>query len=143
MKKVIFCFMLLVISATCFSQIATSQQLLTKEDYLLKSKNQKTTGWILTGGGSTLFLIGVGLLSSNILVEYPNSQKVKNRETTGLVLLSAGGAAIAGGVVCFIASKRNRRRAATLDMQQQTGWIQQNKIIRKVAYPALTFKLII
>ncbi len=53
MKKVIFCFMLLVMSATCFSQIATSQQLLTKEDYLLKSKNQKTTGWILTGGGST------------------------------------------------------------------------------------------
>jgi len=30
----------------------------TKNDYLLKSKNQKTTAWILLGGGLTLDFIG-------------------------------------------------------------------------------------
>lgn len=143
MKKIIFLAMLTVIAAICFGQVINPAPPLIHDDLLLKSKNQRSTGGILTIGGSLVLLVGVGLLSSNILVDYPNSQEVKNRETTGLVLLIAGGTAIVGGIVLLTAGKRNRRKAATLELQKQNSGLQQNKIIRKVSYPAINFRLAI
>lgn len=43
---------MLAISAASFSQQTTNPSpVLTKQDYLQKSKTQKTVGWILLGGG--------------------------------------------------------------------------------------------
>src|SRR5687767_12967495 len=116
MKKIVLSIMLPVITTACFGQVVIPAQPLTHDDLVLKSKNQRSTGGVLTIGGTLVLLVGVGLLGSNILVDYPNSQEVRNRETTGLVLLSAGGAAIVGGIVLLTAGKRNRRKAATLEL---------------------------
>ena len=135
--------MVTVISVACFGQVIPQAPALIHDDLLLKSKNQRTTGAILTIGGSIVMFVGLRLLGSNILVDDPNSREVKNRETAGLVLVSAGGAVITGGIVLLAAGKRNRRKAATMELQQQNSWIQQNKIIRRVTYPAITFRFVI
>ena len=130
-----------IISVACLGQVINPGQPLTREDYLIKSKNQKSAGGVLAIGGTVVSLVGITMLGSNILVDYPNSQEVKNRETTGLVLLSAGGAAIVSGIIFLTASKRNRRKAATIELQQQNSWRPGNKIISNINYPALTFRL--
>lgn len=48
MKKIFFAIVLIIIYSTSFSQ-----------DYLQKSKNQKTTAWIMLGGGGALILTGI------------------------------------------------------------------------------------
>jgi hypothetical protein len=50
MKKIMLCTMLLFLTASLFSQ-QTNPQSLSRQDYLEKSKKQKTAAWILLGGG--------------------------------------------------------------------------------------------
>lgn len=143
MKKIIPVVASLLIVNISFGQMKDTVQPGTKESYLLKSKNQRTAGWILTAGGSALMVTGVSLLSANILVTNPNSQEVKNRETAGLILLSAGTVALAGGIINLIAAKRNGKRAMAIRIKQLNTGIQHNKTMLKISYPAVSFRLVL
>ena len=54
MKKIIVFAMLMIISAASFSQQTKPSPALTKQDYLQKSKNQKTIFYILAGTGGVM-----------------------------------------------------------------------------------------
>jgi len=60
MKKMTILSLLLILSANLFSQQTTSSPTFNKQDYLQKSKNQKTAAWVLLGGG--IVLMGSGFL---------------------------------------------------------------------------------
>lgn len=90
MKNIIICIALLVLSTISYSQ-QTSH---TKVDYLQKSKNQKTTGLILAGGGvvleiagiiayqygnASIFLFGTGLLSQVASIPFLISARVNKK----------------------------------------------------------------
>ena len=120
MKKIIVLPMLLILATTTFSQQTNPSPALTKQDYLKKSKNQKTAAWILLGGGSVLVVTGV-LLSNNASLD--------NLGTTAGVAI-AGGVAVLGSIPLFLASGKNKRKGMSLSfktekMQQlnKTGFV--------------------
>jgi hypothetical protein len=86
--------------------ISVIGQPLTKEDFLRKSKNQKTWAWILTGGGIATAIGGIVITTSNISY-FPG-------ETVGPIMIAAGGAAIGGGIILFLASKKNENKGNKL-----------------------------
>lgn len=104
MRKPILLFVLLTLTVTSFCQKINPSQTLTKQDYLKKSKNQKTAAWICLGSGAVLFAIATpGEVSLDILP----------------VLVIGGGALVAGSIPLFIASGKNKRKAMNISFKIQ------------------------
>ena len=76
--------MILLTSHSLFAQ--------TKDDYLLKSKHQKTAAWNMLGGGTTLLTVG-GIIGIQGFANLPSGQVEKEGNNKGL----AGSLDITGG----------------------------------------------
>ena len=126
MKKIIPLLLLLAFSKTSFSQQTDPKQALTKQDYLQKSKSQKTTAFILLGIGATAVAIAApGNVSFDVLP----------------VLVIGGGLATLGSIPLFIASGKNKRKAKQISFKmQQTPQLQISRSVNR-AFPSLNFKL--
>ena len=74
---------------------------------LQKSKKQKTTAWILLGGGAGIVATAVIITLSDGFLSLFDQKKDNNRG----VLLAAGGAVMLGSIPFFIASGNNKRKA--------------------------------
>ena len=102
MKTIIIITSMLILSASSFCQKTSSSP--TREELLTKSKTQKTIGFVLLGAGITsLAIASPGNIDFNTLG----------------VLIVIGGAATLSSIPLFIASKRNKNKAA-LFMKEQT-----------------------
>lgn len=79
-----------------------------------KSSRQKTTAWILSGGGLGLltagFLVGVSTVNDIANLSFPSDKKL----AAGGALVVAGGAAILGSIPFFIAAGKNKKKATLL-----------------------------
>lgn len=120
MKKTIIFSMLLILSAMSFSQ-----------DYLKKSKSQKTAAWLLLGGGIALDVIAAAWAGSDFSSSGPD------------VLFVVGSASIVGSIPLFIAAARNKRKAkaATGFLKfEKTPVIQQSGFALR-SFPALGVKM--
>lgn len=96
MKKIFTITLLLIFSVASYSQNTELSNQLTKEDYLKKSKTQKTIGFVMLGGGAaTLIAISSGNSDLNSLGT--------------LVVLGSG--LVVGSIPLFIAAGRNKRKA--------------------------------
>jgi hypothetical protein len=100
----------------------------TKEFYLQKSKQQKTTGFILLGAGAVC--LGIAAPGSVSFDALP-------------VLVIGGGAAVIGSIPLFIASAKNKKKAmnmaASIDVRSVNDL---SKIqVNKKYYPAIAIKL--
>lgn len=102
MKKIIIYAMLLFLTTNAFSQQINPSRPLTRQDYLKKSKNQKTTAWVLLGGG-TAVAVGAPILAVSSDWSKPS--------TPYEVAIYIGCASMLGSIPLFIASKRNKRKA--------------------------------
>lgn len=110
MRKCFICTVLLLMTLSSFCQQTDFSQSLTQQNYLQKSKKQKTAAWILLGGGAA---IAVGAAILDVSSDWSKS------ETPYLVALSAGCASMLGSIPLFIASKRNKTKAITyFEMRQ-------------------------
>ena len=109
MKKLVCLCLVLIISIIIFSQqnpIFVPGT--TKEDYLRKSKNQKTAAWVLLGTGTLSVLVA----SIEVNPDYG--------ESTNRPFLAIGGLVVIGASVPnFIASARNRKKAAAISFSNQ------------------------
>jgi len=103
MKKIIICTMLLFVTTSSYSQQTNPIQPLTSQDYLKKSKSQKTAALVLLGGGTVL--IGAGLLIGN------RKESSFDDAATGGVIAGIGILSTIGSIPLFIASGRNKRKA--------------------------------
>jgi len=127
--------MLLLLSATAFSQQSNPSKPLTRADYLQKSKNQKTAGWILLGSGAVLSVTG--------LVIYRNSIEDSNNPFEFLKGKGAGASAIgflamAGSIPLFIASGKNRRKAeASVSFKMENATLIGKCAVSNNRYPAV------
>ncbi len=136
--------MLVLISTASFSQQITPAQPLTADDYLEKSKKQKSTGWVLLGGGTALSVIAIiGMKASS------NASSDASLNTLGDISAWAiagfvGSLAMMGSIPLFIASGRNlsisiaMHTTAYLKMES-IPVIQQNSFVHN-SYPALSIK---
>ena len=144
MKKTIVSTMVLVLSLTTFSQQITPAPALTKQDYLQKSKNKKTTAWILLGGGLALGITSAVIATPTEgggLIELNPEKHIYS--TAEIVLSSAGIAAMLTSIPFFNASKKNKTKAmnmsANLKMEKAT-MIQKQSFVQN-SYPAIALKI--
>ena len=133
MKKIITISFWLVMSSALFSQQTNPSPILTKQDYLQKSKNQKTAAWIMLGSG--LGMVGGGLainLSGGIL---------NGNGSKGLWLSYLGGAVTIASIPFFIAASKNTKKAASLSFKNEIAPRHRinNFVYRTV--PSLTLKI--
>ena len=106
---------------------------LTKQDYLKKSKNQKITSFILVGGGIGLWLAGAS--------KYMN--QTDNIDGGGEAAMVIGGVAVLTSIPFFIASSKNKKKAAALSLRlERSPAIQlQNQVYHH--YPSVSLSIVI
>ena len=123
MRQIIICTVLLALSTSSFSQFR-----LTKNEYGLKSKKQRTTGFKLLVSGVVLNVAG------SIAYQKGNA---------GIILFGAGLVADVASIPFFISAGMNKRKAMNASVSFK---FEQNQNIPSVAgystaYPAVSFKL--
>ncbi len=140
MKPFLFAMMLLMVSTTSFSQQANSSLSMPDQDYLTKSKNQKTTAWILLGGGGVLFFTGIVLpLGEPIDPNDPN--KGYKNGGTRVLLVTTGTLSMLTSIPLFIASSKNKRKGMSLSFKnEQVSQIQKNSLVYQTI-PSLNLKI--
>ena len=141
MKQLFFSLTLLIFSATAFGQQTSSSVFMSIQDYLQKSKRQKTAAWVLVGGGGALVLTGIIIPKGEIVHEgfwlsYKNDG-IKNSLALG------GFVSMLSSIPFFIASHRNKTKAKAVSVSfrmenvrviQHSGFVSQS-------IPSLNLKL--
>lgn len=132
MKKILILHVLLVLLT---SQLSAQ----TKDDYLLKSKRQKTTAWILLGGGLAIDFIGAYELFYG-LNEIGNG-KHHNKIETGVSLILVSLPPIIGSIPLFTKASRNKRTAMSMTFSnQQLPSLVKNTMVRR-SFPSIGLQL--
>jgi len=133
MKKTILFAISLIMSAASFSQQTNSQTALTKEDYLKKSKNQKTTAWVMLGGGAAFILVG-DLIGNSKESSFSDAG-------TGFIIAGVGALSMLGSIPLFIASGRNKRKAMSMSFKNEMIPQLQNGNLVNRSVPSLSLKI--
>ncbi len=153
MKKIICLMLVLIVAESTFSQQITPSPTLTKQDYLLKSRHQKTAAWLLLGGGLTLSTIGsiiaapkaaedvgyVVLLFPNIIAGNPQPEP-QNDYTVETIMIIGGTAAMLSSIPLFIASGKNKRKAMNLSFKNETAPQIYKSSLIYTSIPSLSLK---
>ena len=139
MKKGILLLACFLFMRQAFSQ-DTTQPVLTKADYLRKSRASKTAAWILLGGGIGMFVAGAATYQVEIDLAplfggAPSSSHVDNTGSTLLVLGGLG--AIVGSIVSFSVAKHNKKQAAAFSFSNQHILLPQQRGLSLTAQPTL------
>lgn len=128
MKKIILIFLLLITSAISFSQQTEPFKPVTKEDFLKRSKSQKTAGFVF-----------LGITAVCIAIAAPGDVSFG---TLPVLVIGGAGAAVAS-ILLFSAAGRNKRKA-----MKMSAYIDAKKIpdittsgIFLEYYPALSLKI--
>ncbi len=115
MKQFFLCTFITFFAINTFGQQSQTPSPEPNVDFLKVSKNKKAAGWLLTGVGTAGLMVTLaadaGQVVGNGMVTIFSLGTVKPeyKSYTGAYLLSA--AAIGGGVMYFIASSKNSKRA--------------------------------
>jgi len=140
MKKLTLCFLLMSISAIAFSQQANSSLSYPDQDYMLKSKHQKTAAWILLGGGGALTLTSIIIPRGELVHESILQKTYKNDGIKSILGLGGSLATIVSLTLFFLASK-NKQKALNLSFKnEQVSQIQKASLVYHTV-PSLTLKL--
>jgi hypothetical protein len=133
MKILIACLALLIMANSVQSQ-TTNTTPTTKQDYLKRSKSQKTAAWLFLAGGGTLIVLG----SKDVDNKLGNSEGT--RSTAAIV---AGIGCVSVSTVLFIASARNKKKGESmaLDFKMEKAPVLQQRGLAYTSYPALTLRL--
>jgi len=138
MKKFTIILLLLVLSAATFSQQITPS--FTRQDYLKKSKTQKTVGWILLGAGTTMMVAG-SIVWSNA-VEEDGSIFAAWTTTKGSTLTAVGFFTALGSIPVFIIAGKNKRKAtASLTYKNEYAPKLVNSFLVNHKIPSLTLRV--
>jgi hypothetical protein len=139
MKKIIPLVLVLFIGKFSFCQETIPSPTLTKQDYLKKSKSQKTASKIIAGTGAAVALTGILLAIDDVggIFDPRDQENTKTADAlayTGLVIM-------AGSIPFFIASSKNRKKAMSMSFKnQRIPQLQNNGFVYR-AIPSLSFKI--
>lgn len=146
MKKVIIFILLLLPSAVSFSQQADPSKVNTKHDYYLqKSSNQKKTAWILLGGGAALVVTAAVFPQGESTGLRPDpftliSEGHKNDDIKAAIGV-AGVSAMLASIPFFIASGKNKRKAASLSFKNMMTPQIKNSSMVYIPIPAVSINI--
>jgi hypothetical protein len=132
MKKIILFMAILLMCVNTFSQKTTGSKI-SKTDYLQKSRNQETGGWILLGGGTAMIVVGgIGF----------NKTDFWSSDSDVFAALFLGGIFTDfASIPFFIISAKSARRAASITLNNQQILFPDNAIIKVRTQPAVTLKI--
>jgi len=136
MKKMIFFLTVSLFTLSSFSQKLNST--LSKDDYLQKSRNQNTAGWILLAGGTTVAVVGI--IGFNDVDFDPRSDSGTDNVWYGYLVL--GG--IFADLICiplFINSAKNKRKAASISFEPKKLLLPQHNTSIPKQQMALTLRI--
>jgi len=144
--------LLLIITASLFLFESFSQQIdpapaLTKQDYMEKSRKQKTAAWVLLGGGAALIITGTILSANEVEKDYQNDPNNPFAPLTEADfdgpewVFTTGIFAGLGSIPLFIASSRNRRKAMTLSLKNEQFQSLKNSSLVYRPMPAVSLKV--
>lgn len=140
MNKIILFAMFFLLSAPSFSQQVKPSPTLSREDYLKKSKTQKTVGWILLGGGVTM--ITAGLLITDKQIDDDPWGYLSGDDAGGSVILAlAGIGSSLASIPFFIASGKNKRRGAAVSFKMEKATIINQWALFNNPYPAVSIRV--
>ena len=140
MKKIILFTMLLIIATTTFSQQTKPSTTLTKQDYLKKSKTQKTFAWILAGGGVGVMVVAIATVSEKDAANYL-FQTDNSGVNTSATLFVIGGITTLSSIPLFIAAHRNKKKGMSFSFKNETApQIQKSSFVYRPV-PSLTLKI--
>ncbi|MCW3092613.1 MAG: hypothetical protein JWP81_3682 [Ferruginibacter sp.] len=146
MKRVIIVIVCMSAMLSSFAQETSeaSKTLLTKEDYLKKSKSQKTGGLVSLIGGGTLFLIGAVVATNDLSNDLDNlftDNTSTNHDALVSVLIITGGAAMLGSIPLFKAANRNKRKAYALSVVNDMAPRFQGSTVCYKWVPSISLKI--
>jgi hypothetical protein len=148
MKKIIIIPLMLILSAQLLGQPTEPVKALTSEDYLQKSKKQKTGAIILLSGGCVLtttgMIVGFAGFSENLgSIFGPDPNAGSSKETTGTILAVGGLVMMAGSIPLFIASSKNKKRAANASafFKMESAPVIQHGSFVQSSYPAVSVRI--
>jgi hypothetical protein len=115
----------------------SSTHALTKDEYLKKSKGQKTAAIVLLAGGGALVTVGA-ILSLND-VYYLDFEDNGNEDVAGALVL-VGGVAMLGSIPFFISARKNKERAMQVSFKNELALqIQKGSMFYK-SIPSVNLK---
>ena len=125
---------LFIITVSSYGQQTNPPPSLAEQDYLKKSRNQKTVAWIMLSSGTIAAFIGVSLaiVENDIGDDSP---------APFIVLASAGGAAIVGSIFLFHASSKNKKKAMSLSFRNIPAKQMIGNSIACRSIPSLSLKI--
>lgn len=132
MKSIIICLLLAIVANSAYSQQTTPAKPLTKQDYLKKSKNQKTAAWLFLVGGGTAIALG----ARDVDPVLSNAE-----ETRSTALVVTGIAALGVSTTLFIISANNKRKAQMMSFKMEKAPVIQQGGFAYRSYPAVSLRL--
>ena len=126
----------LLLALLLVSSILVGQTKEFSKDYFLqKSKKQKTTAWILLGGGTAMFVGGAALFDANF---YGGSNS--GADIGGFIML-AGIIADGASIPYFISAGKNKRTAMSITFDYKPIYLSSDNLAATQAYPTLSLKI--
>lgn len=114
------------------STLPVFAQSMSKQDYLDKSRMQKTTGFIMLGGGVAMATAGAILFNENFNLN-------GGGEAEGIMMV-AGTLVALGSIPMFISSGNNARKAAQMSFRNEPLHIPKYAGNLPRSVPSLTLK---
>ena len=105
-----------------------------KEYFLERSRNQKTTAWILLGAGTAAIVSGV-------LVEAPHRGTGNSQSFTGGLITVGGIIGTLTSIPFFISSSKNKKRATTLIVSNQRILHTREDLVVLKAVPTISLRI--
>jgi hypothetical protein len=143
-KSITTCLMLVIFLSAVGQQTEVTQPVLSKSDYLQKSKKQKTAAWILAGGGFALTTIGAAMVAADGVEEIAGLFEPEVSDgggDAGTAFMITGLAAIGGSIPLFIAAGRNKRKGMELSFKNERIPQLRNNNFVYSSIPSLSFKI--
>jgi hypothetical protein len=136
MRKIILCTMLLLSVTATFSQQTNPSVVLTKQDYLKKSKDQKIAALVLVGVGGGLLVVGV-VNGVKGFSDWSNSSYNGRAVTFSII----GGVLVLSSIPLFRAAHVNKRKAMRLSFKNERApqLLKNSFVYRSV--PSLILKI--
>ena len=145
MKTIITCIIMLTVSLVSYSQQTEPSAVLTNQDYLQKSKNQKAAAVTLAAGGGVLILFGIPSwgsgFSDGLDFSNPDPEAGTAEMKSATAFFIAGGVLILGSVPLFIASAKNKLRSMNLSFKNERAALVQKGSLVNRTIPTLTLKI--
>jgi len=118
--KIFLSFLLVITLHVAYGQSTENKTALGKEDYLKKSKGQKTLARITVGTGLGVFTVGLVMYFSEYGKGLPGGTGFNEKTfKTGETLMYVGGGILLVSVPFHIAYKRNEKLAASLSINNR------------------------